>query len=132
MLHFVFGIYQRYRVFLTALLTSQVLLFGQANYGTIVGTVTDPSARSIQKAQIEVTANDQGRQYRGQTNESGNFVVTQLPPGSYSIRIEAPGFQTFVRTSIPVEADQTTRVDEQLRLGQTTQQILVKDTPPLL
>jgi hypothetical protein len=110
----------------------QTLLHAQANYGTIVGTVTDPNNRSITKAQIEVTANEQGRQYRAETNDSGNFVVTQLPPGSYRIRIQAPSFQTFVHTSVPVQADQTTRVDEMLQLGQTTQQITISDAPPAL
>jgi hypothetical protein len=132
MLHFVSRVRRRHRFLLTALLTTHAIVYGQANYGTIVGTVTDPSQRTIQKAQVELTGNDQGQQYRTQTNESGNYVITQLPPGSYSIRIQAPGFQTFVRTNIPVRADQTTRVDEQLHLGQTTQQIVVGDTPPEL
>jgi hypothetical protein len=132
MFYFLSHVYKGCRLILAALLTTQALLLAQANYGTISGTITDPSSRSIQKAQVEVTANDQGRQYRAQTNESGNFVITQLQPGSYSIRIHATGFQTFVRTSIPVSADQTTRVDERLELGQTTQEIVVQDSPPAL
>jgi hypothetical protein len=131
-LHFVGRVRRNYHLFLAVMFITPVIVYGQANYGAIVGTVTDPSARSIDKASVEVTANEQGRQYRTQTNESGNYVVTQLPPGSYSVRIQAPGFQTFVRSDVPVQTDHTTRVDEQMRLGQTSDQIVVGDTPPAL
>ncbi|MCU1262262.1 MAG: Cna domain protein, partial [Bryobacterales bacterium] len=114
------------------MLSAPVVLFGQANYGTIVGTVTDPHNSSIPKATIQVMAEGQGQQYRTSTNESGNYIIPQLRPGSYQIKIQADGFQTFVRTGIPVAADQATRVDEKLNLGETGQQITVDNAPPAL
>src|SRR5262249_51161484 len=100
--------------YILAILVFECTLLGQANYGTIAGTVTDPSKQPIFKASVEVVAEDQGQQYHAASNESGNFVVTQLRPGTYRIRIQATGFQTFVRNGIPVASDKTTRVDGSL------------------
>ena len=92
-------------------LATQSSIFGQASYGAITGTITDPSDRVIPRAKIEVFAEDRGQQYKVETNDSGNYLLTQLRPGSYRIKIQADGFQTTVRAGIPVEADKTTRVE---------------------
>src|SRR5215831_3253956 len=115
--------------YVLAILTLECTLLGQANYGTIAGTITDPSKQPIFKASVEVVAEDQGQQYHAASNESGNFVVTQLRPGTYRIRIQATGFQTFVRTGIPVASDRTTRVDGSLPLGQTHEEVSVTGSP---
>jgi hypothetical protein len=121
------GIYRGiHLIFIMAL---PAMMFGQANYGTIIGTVTDPNNSSIPKAAVQVVAEDHGQQYSARTNESGNFIIPQLRPGSYRITIQADGFQTFIRTGIPVAADQTTRLEEKLILGQTAQEITVDGAP---
>ena len=50
-------------------LSIPALLSGQANYGTIAGTVTDPHAAVIPKAAIQVLAEDRGQQYNATTIE---------------------------------------------------------------
>src|SRR5258707_1095430 len=82
---------------LITLLAAQTPIFGQASYGSITGTITDPSNGAVPKAKIEIFAEDRGQRYRVETNESGNYILTQLRPGSYRIKIQADGFQTTVR-----------------------------------
>src|SRR5215813_11835445 len=118
----------RFIALISIALATQSSIFGQASYGAITGTITDPSDRVIPRAKIEVFAEDRGQQYKVETNDSGNYLLTQLRPGSYRIKVQADGFQTTVHSGISVEADKTTRVDEKLLLGQTTQQVTTVDT----
>ena len=73
---------------------------------TIYGTVTDPSAAAISGAKVTVTneATDQSRTTTSAVD--GNFVVPDLPIGSYRLNITAAGFKTFLQTAIRVQVDE--------------------------
>src|SRR5205814_31581 len=71
--------------------------FGQAVYGSILGTITDPSGAAVNGAKVTVTSQTKNVSTETTTNESGNYTVTHLIPDIYTIRIEAQGFkQIFV------------------------------------
>ena len=75
----------------TARLQAQVL------YGSIVGTVTDPSAAVIAKAQIKAVNPATGETREATTDDAGHFTLSNLIPGSYDIRISAPEFPRRIR-----------------------------------
>src|SRR3954451_14159248 len=79
---------------LTARLHAQVL------YGSIVGTVTDPSSAVIANAQIKAVNPATGETRETTTDDAGHFTLSNLIPGSYDIRISAPSFRTYTRTSV--------------------------------
>ncbi|HKV76634.1 MAG TPA: carboxypeptidase-like regulatory domain-containing protein, partial [Candidatus Sulfotelmatobacter sp.] len=60
---------------------------GQAVYGSILGTVTDPSGAAVNGAKVTVTSQTKNVSTETTTNESGNYSVTHLIPDVYSIRV---------------------------------------------
>src|SRR6266704_5777266 len=81
---------------------------GQAVYGNIIGTVTDPSGGLVPNATIVVTDTDRGVTYQTLTNASGNYEQTHLLAGHYKITITAAGFGPF-EAAAEVQIDASTR-----------------------
>ena len=66
--------------------------FGQGGAtGTILGTVSDSTGAVVGNATVIVTNTATGVAQRTQTTETGNYTVPDLPPGSYAVKVEAPG-----------------------------------------
>ncbi len=107
--------------------------FGQAVYGSIFGTVTDPQGAAIVGAKVTVTSVGQGTKVEVQTNETGNYTVTHLIPGKYDVRAEVAGFKAFEAKDIQVSADQGAAVDITVQVGQVTETVTVQaEDIPLL
>src|SRR6266481_2410601 len=66
---------------------------GQAVYGSIFGTVTDPQGNAIAGAKVTVTSLTKSFTFETTTNESGNYSVTHLIPDTYKIHVEGQGFK---------------------------------------
>jgi outer membrane receptor protein involved in Fe transport len=105
---------------------------GQAVFGSILGTVSDPSGAAVPGAKVSITNIGQGVSYATTTNTSGNYEQTHLIPGNYSVRIEATGFQSFIQQSVTVNVDAVAKVDATLTVGAVTQEITVTGAVPLL
>jgi len=119
-------------IFLAAILCLPLAAFGQAVNGTLVGTVTDPSGAFIANAQVSIVLTGQGAEHSAATNESGNFTMPDLPPGTYTVTVTAPGFKKVVRENIALDTNTTARVDVSLATGSTTETITVTTAPPEL
>jgi uncharacterized membrane protein YvbJ len=97
----------------------------QAVYGTIVGSVTDPSGARVVGATVTILDMDRNVSTVTTTNDSGNFRQGFLIVGRYQIKIERPGFRTYVRSNVNVSVDTETTVDIPLELGNTNQTVEV-------
>src|SRR5215469_7494925 len=106
--------------------------FGQAVYGSIFGTVTDPSGAVIPNAKVTVTDVRKGTSETYTTNESGNFSVTHLIPDAYQVKIEAQGFQVAQSDNIQVSADTGSRFDAVMKAGAQTETVQVTAEAPQL
>lgn len=115
-----------------ALLLSTTTASGQAVYGNIIGTVTDPQGNAVAGAKVTVTSTTKGTSFEGTANDSGNYTVTHLIPDTYSVKIEATGFKTYNVASIQIFADQDARVDAPLQIGEVTQSVEVTGEVPQL
>ena len=113
-----------------------VLFSGSLNaqqvFGSIIGTVTDPSGGAVAGAKVTVTDIAKGTKFETTTNESGNYNVGHLIPGSYQVTIENTGFQKTTSTPITVQVDQASRFDVAMQVGNVTQEVNVTETAPLL
>jgi outer membrane receptor protein involved in Fe transport len=67
-------------------------VFAQTETGQVVGTVTDPTGAVVLNAKVTVTNVATGAKRTSQTNGSGEYAVTNLLPGTYSVLVEAPNF----------------------------------------
>lgn len=100
--------------------------------GTFVGTVTDASGAGVVGATVTITNIETSAQRTVNTDASGGFVVTLLPPGNYKIVAEMKGFKKAVHESVLLEVDQQQRVDSTLAVGEVSEQVIVNEGVPLV
>jgi len=107
-------------------------LFGQAVNSTVLGTVTDSTGAVIVNAKVTLTEANTNVMQDRQTNESGNFVFSNVPPGNYSITVEMAGFKKEERKNISLLVNTTQRVDIQLQPGSVSESVEVTAAAPAL
>lgn len=117
---------------LSALLSTLSLMFGQAVSGTINGYVSDTAEAFIPGAKVTITNTGTGAVTSRTTDEAGLYVATNLPPGTYSVAVEAPGFRRTVQENVELRIDSAVRVDLRLELGAVTEQVTVSGAAPIL
>src|SRR5262245_65570261 len=84
-------------------------VIAQGLTGQISGTITDPSGSVMPGVKVEIVNQETAQVRTSTTDSEGNFVVTQLLPGTYSVVISASGFKKFERKGILLTANE--RVD---------------------
>ena len=104
----------------------------QAVFGSIFGTVTDPSGAAVPGVKVTVTSATKGTSTETTTNADGNYSVTHLIPDVYNVRAEGSGFKAFETKSIVVSADAAARVDGQFQVGGSTETVEVTAESPQL
>lgn len=100
--------------------------YGQVLYGSIVGTVEDPSGATVPGATITVTNTETSAARESKADEQGRYTFVSLLPGTYSLAVSAPGFRTLTRTGIAVTINTTTRVEAKLEVGQVSDKVTVE------
>src|SRR5438445_2186087 len=105
---------------------------GQAVNATLLGTVADSSGAPVGNAKITITETNTGISRTSQTNESGNYVVPDLPPGTYTVTAELSGFKRASRPAIDVVVNTTGRVDLILQPGNISETVVVEEETPIL
>jgi hypothetical protein len=104
----------------------------QVDTGTVVGTIKDASGAVVPNATATATNVDTGIKTAVKSASDGNYVITPVKIGRYSISAEAAGFRTEVRQNIVLDVQQTIRLDFSLRVGSVTETTNVTGDAPLL
>ena len=120
------------RVLSAILLVSTVsgIMWAQtASTGTVLGLVTDPTGGVVPGATVELEDAATKAVRSVTTNAAGRYVFVALPPGTYSIRAAARGFQQAEVASVVVEVTQSYTINLQLSIGEARQTIEVTATP---
>jgi len=104
---------------------------GQAIYGEITGTVTDPSGAALPKATVSATCTTTKQTRSVTTSDSGSYHLVSLPPCSYSLSVSQQGFKTSVTTA-DVEVGITIKKDFSLQVGQKSETVTVEAATPLV
>jgi Carboxypeptidase regulatory-like domain len=107
-------------------------VMGQAVNATLLGTVTDSSGASVANAKVTITETNTGIGHTSQTNESGNYIFPDLPPGTYRVIAEQSGFKRESRAGIDLTVNSTERVDLVLQPGNMSETITVEAETPIL
>jgi hypothetical protein len=118
---------KRFLYTLAALLAITCLSWGQAETGQIAGTVEDPSGSPIANATVKVISNSTNAERVTNSSSSGDFSVSNLPPGEYTISVESSGFSTF-REKALVTVGAKVGVDVKLQVGEATTVVEVNET----
>ena len=107
-------------------------LGAQTTSGEIVGTVTDATGGVVAGATITVTNMDTGISVKATTDTSGNYVVTSLGIGRYSVSVEATGFKKSLHNDLTLNVQDRLRVDAALEVGSVNDTVEVAASAPLL
>jgi len=99
---------------------------------TLRGTVRDGGGSAVNGAVVSVANNGTGATHTTTTNDSGDYVVVQLPPATYTVTVSAKGFDVSTFTNIVLNVDQQARVDANLKIGTVEQRVEVSSTAILL
>jgi hypothetical protein len=109
-----------------------VSAFSQAGSSSIQGTLTDKSGGVVQGATVTVLDVARGTNRVLTTDGAGQWVATNVIPGTYTVRAEAKGFSTTERSGVAVEVGQTIRIDLELQPGEQTQTVTVTGEIPFI
>ncbi len=105
----------------------------QVSTGEIAGTVVDASGAAVPKAKVTATNAETGTAVRSMlSGPAGDYIMTLLPPGSYTMSVESPGFRKLVQSGVILQVNQRIRLDFTLQLGQVSETVEVKEAAPLL
>lgn len=107
-------------------------VWGQTTFGSITGLVTDASGAVIPGAQVTLKNLGTAESRVMTTGGDGLYQFVNLLQGNYSVKVDKVGFETFTRTPIVVEVQQTARIDVTMQLGQVGQTVQVTSQTPLL
>src|ERR1700681_691989 len=81
------------KVVAAVLLSFAVCAFGQSIFATLTGTVSDPSGAVVPNANVTMKNEGSGDIRKTVSNSDGYFTFSSLPTGTYTMTVEAPGFQ---------------------------------------
>jgi len=107
-------------------------IWAQTYTAAVRGVVTDATGASVPRAAVSIVEADRNVAHRTVTDEAGRYVVTALPPGNYTLTVEAKGFKKYVRGPFPLSVQQQATVDVQLEVGEVTATVEVQAEAPLL
>jgi hypothetical protein len=116
---------------LILLIAATVPAFGQAVNGSISGIVTDASGATIPDAKITVTDLDRNTAFSTASNETGFYLVSQLPIGRYRINALKSGFRPYVVEGFPLQADQRASVNVTMEVGVASAEVMISAAPQL-
>jgi len=100
-------------------------VLAQSATGQILGTVTDPTGAVIPNASVTVTNTATNESTKAKTSGAGTYLVSQLIPGPYRIKVEAPGFATTVVTVDALQVNQALNEIIALKAGSESQTVEV-------
>jgi len=100
------------------------MLFAQSDLGRISGFIKDPSGATIANAKVAVR-NNTGVERQTTTNDSGYYVITNVPPGFYTMVAEAAGFQRFETIGNKLDPSADLVIDAMLTVGSASQTVEV-------
>jgi hypothetical protein len=110
-------------LFVALLLGSAVAWAGIT--GSISGIVTDASGSVVPNVSVTATDTDTGVQSVVKTDGSGFYNFSDLPIGNYDVAVRQPGFKTYSKTGVHIDANSAIRLDVKLEVGEVTEKVMV-------
>jgi hypothetical protein len=126
-----FSILLSFVALLGFLVTNQSAL-AQSSNGQVTGLVTDSSGAAVPDAEVTAINSATGVSYRGTTNGSGVYVLSQLVPGPYKVSLNKGGFATIERPQLTVRTGDHLSLDFTMKPATTKEVVTVLESAPLL
>ncbi len=104
----------------------------QAVQSELSGIVKDESGFALSGAKILISEIHTNQSYSIKTTSSGNFNISNLKPGTYTITVEVPGFKKFVQTGVQILTGERVNINALLSTGDINEVIIIKADASLL
>ena len=106
-------------------LVAGVPVVAQSGRGTLTGTVKSADGSVVSGASLNLTEANTGSAYASTSSSEGLFAFPELQPGTYTLEVNAPGFESFKQVGIVVQVASTSTVTAQLKVGSTQETVTV-------
>jgi len=107
------------------LFSGAVFLHAQTTNGSIEGSVTDPSGGAVAGASVTARNMDTGLTQATTTTQAGIYSLPNLPPGRYSVTVEAPNLKKYVQEGITVATGTAVALNILMQLGAVSESVTV-------
>jgi hypothetical protein len=108
------------------------LLSAQAITGDLTVNVFDQNGAAVSGAQLSLISMQEGTALKAESSGVGSFTFSQLRPGTYTLKVDATGFQEQVVKDLTIQLAQRTSLDVKMTVGQLTQTIEVSGSAETL
>src|SRR5688572_5334187 len=116
----------------TLVLVSSAIASAQLSTAQLSGRVADDSGAVLPGVTVTVTQTDTGLTRTATTDESGTYVLPNLPTGPYRLEASLQGFRTYVQTGIVLQVQATPSINVVLGIGSLEETVSVEAAAPLV
>src|SRR6516162_775343 len=86
-------------------------LGAQSERGVLAGTVSDPFGMPVASAPLQAKSAADGHVFRTASGKNGQFLLSDLPAGTYDVSVNIPGLKPYQSKGVTVGASQTARLE---------------------
>jgi Carboxypeptidase regulatory-like domain/TonB dependent receptor-like, beta-barrel len=104
----------------------------QSPNASLAGRVTDPTGAAIGDARIAAISADTNVRHEATTGVSGSYSVANIPPGTYRVEVEKPGFKKLIRPDVIVHVQDALELDFEMTRGAVSEAVTVEGGAPLV
>ena len=104
----------------------------QSTTGSVVGTVTDPTGSMVVNATVTLTNNATGDRRVATVGETGEYQFLSVPPGEYTLTVDASGFKHYSHNPVEVQVELATRENVNMAIGTATESVTVTSQAPII
>lgn len=97
-----------------------------ASTGALAGIIFDPRGAVVSGATVTATNESTGERRSVLSSPDGSYRIALLPPGSYTVQVNRPGFKAATRTGVAVAVTEVTTLNVQLDVGETVESVTVE------
>src|ERR1041385_4069428 len=105
--------------------TLPTMLFGQAYFGTVSGTLTDSSGALLQGATVLLADQQKGYTFNTTSDAEGRYLFRSIPPGTSSLSAESKGFQKGQSTKFKVDVNENATINLALNVATSAEKVEV-------
>ena len=110
-----------------AFLLGSPVVWGQATT-SLRGTITDPSGAAIPNATVHLVDTDTSLERTTTAGAQGTYIFLEVPPGSYTLRIDAVGFEKYQQVGIQLQVSLPATVNVKMKIGSAQETVTVTES----